>query len=63
MLDNDIKISASVSEEVEKVPADEKDYHKCSFTCFSLHSLNMQTAYQHIANSRNSCSPTRIHAV
>ena len=31
MLHNDNVISTSVSEAVEKIPADEKDYHKCSF--------------------------------
>ena len=38
MLDNDNIISTSVSEAVEKIPADEKDYRKCSFMCFALHS-------------------------
>ena len=37
MLDNDNVISASVSEAVEKIPTDEKDYRKCSL-CFTLHS-------------------------
>ena len=37
MLHNDI-ISTSASEAVEKIPADEKDYRKCSFMCFTLHS-------------------------
>ena len=55
-------ISTSVSEAVEKVPADEKD-QKCSFMCFTLHSHSIQRADQHIANSRNSCLPTRIHPV
>ena len=32
MLDNNI-ISTSVSDAVEKIPTDEKDYRKCSFTC------------------------------
>ena len=31
MLDNDNIIRASVSEAVEKIPTDEKDYCKCSF--------------------------------
>ena len=38
MLDNDNIISKSVSEAVEKIPTDEKDYCKCSFMCFNLHS-------------------------
>ena len=61
MLDKDI--STSVSEAVEKIPTDEKDYRKCSFMCFTLHSHSIQRADQHIANSRNSCLPTRIHSV
>ena len=63
MLDKDNIISTSVSEAVEKIPADEKDYRKCSFMCFTFHSYSMQTN-QHIANSRNSCLPaTRTHPV
>ena len=42
-------ISTSVSEAVEKVPADEKD-QKCSFMCFTLHSHSIQRADQHMAN-------------
>ena len=42
-------ISASVSEAVEKMPADEKD-QKCSFMCFTLYSHSIQRAEQHIAN-------------
>ena len=38
MLHNDNIISTSVSEAVEKIPTDEKDYRKCSFMCFTLHS-------------------------
>ena len=49
MLDND-NISTSVSEAVEKIPTDEKDYRKCSFMCFTLHSHSIQRADQHIAN-------------
>ena len=30
MLDNDNIMTAKTSEVVQKVPADEKDYHKCS---------------------------------
>ena len=50
MLDKDNIISTSVSEAVEKIPADEKDYRKCSFMCFTLHSHSIQRADQHIAN-------------
>ena len=63
MLDKDNVISTSVSEAVEKIPTDEKDYRKCSFMCFTLHSYSIQRAEQHAANSRNSCLPTRIHPV
>ena len=49
MLDND-NIITSVSEAVEKIPTDEKDYRKCSFMCFTLHSHSIQRADQHIAN-------------
>ena len=63
MIDKDNIISTSVSEEVEKIPTDEEDYRKCSFMCFILHSYSIQRADQHIANSRNSCLPTRIHPV
>ena len=61
MLDNDTIISASVSEAVEKIPMDEKDYRKCSFMCFTLHSHSIQRSDQH--NRRNSCLPTRIYPV
>ena len=44
MLDKDNIISASVSEVVEKIPTDEKDYRKCSFMCFTLYSHNIQRA-------------------
>ena len=50
MLDKDNVISTSVSEAVEKIPTDEKDYRKCSFMCFTLHSHSIQRADQHIAN-------------
>ena len=63
MLDKDNIISASVSKALEKIPADEKDYRECSFMCFTLHSYSIQRAHQHIANSRRSCLPTRIHPV
>ena len=49
MLDKDNIISTSVSEAVEKIPTNEKDYHKCSFTCFNLHSYSIQREGQHIA--------------
>ena len=49
MLGNVDIISTSVSEAVEKIPIHEKDYRKCSFACFSLHSHSIQIAYQHIA--------------
>ena len=41
MLDND-NISTSVSEAVEKIPIDEKDYRKCSFMHFTLQSHSIQ---------------------
>ena len=50
MLDKDNIIGTSVSEAVEKIPTDEKDYHKSSFMCFTLYSHNIQRADQHIAN-------------
>ena len=40
MLHNDNIISTSVSEAVERIPTDEKDYRKCSFMCLTLHSHN-----------------------
>ena len=61
MLDNDNIISTSVSEVFDKIPTDDKDYRKYSFLCFTLHSHSIQRADQHVANSRNSCLPTRIH--
>ena len=59
MLDKDNIISTSVSEAVWKILTDEKDYRKCSFMCFTLHSYIIQRADQHIADSINSCLPTR----
>ena len=50
MLVKDDIISTSVSEAVEKIPANEKDYRKCSFICFTLYSHSIQRADQHIAN-------------
>ena len=43
MLDKDNVISTSASEAVGKIPTDEKDYRKCSFMCFTLHNLSIQT--------------------
>ena len=63
MLHNNNIISTSVSEAVEKIPIDEKDYRKCCFMCFTLRSYSIQRADQHIANSINSCLPTKIHPV
>ena len=40
MLNNSNKISTSVSEAIEKIPTNEKDYRKCSFMCFTLHGHN-----------------------
>ena len=37
-LHNDNIISTSVSEAIEKIPVDAKDYRKCSFMCFTSHS-------------------------
>ena len=34
MLDKDNVISTSVSEAVEKIPTNEKDYRKCSFVFY-----------------------------
>ena len=60
MLDKDNIRSRSVWEAVEKIPTGEKDYLKCSFMCFTLHSYSIQRATlyshsieradQHIAN-------------
>ena len=50
MLDKDNIISTVVSETLEKIPTDEKDFRKCSFTCFTLHSHNIQRADQHRSN-------------
>ena len=50
MLDKDNIISTRVSEAVEKIPTDEKDYSKCSFMCFTLHSYSIQRSDQHIAS-------------
>ena len=42
MLDNDNIMSAKSSEVVQKVPTDEKDYHKWSIVRYSFH---IATAY------------------
>ena len=65
MLDNDNITSTSVSEAVEEIPADEKDYHKCSFMvlCFAQPQHTKSRPTYIIANSRNSCFPTRMHSV
>ena len=42
MLDNDNIISTSVTDAVEKILTDEKDYRKCFFMCFTLHSHSIQ---------------------
>ena len=49
MLDKLNIVSTSVSEAVERISTDEKDYRKCSFMCFSLHSYSIQIADKHIA--------------
>ena len=49
MLDKDNMISTIASEAVEKIPADEKDYRKCSFMCFIL--PQHTRADQYIANT------------
>ena len=64
MLDKYNMVSASVSEAVEKIPTDEKDYRKCSFMCCTLYSHIIQRADEHIANIEiPSCLPTRMHPV
>ena len=63
MLDKDNIISRSVLEAVEKIPTDEKDYRRCSFIVYFAQSQQLQRVDQHIANSINSCLPTRIHSV
>ena len=44
MLDEDSITSASISEAVEKIPTDEKDYRKCTLMCFTLYSHSIQRA-------------------
>ena len=42
MLDKDNIISTSVSEAVEKIPTNEKDYRKSTFMRFTLYSHSIQ---------------------
>ena len=63
MLDNDNIITTNVSEAVEKIPTDEKNYRKCSFIVFYLAQPQQTNIHYNIANSRNCCLPTRIHPV
>ena len=63
MLNKDNIVISSVSEAGEKIPTDEKDYRKCSFIVYFAQPQQLQRVDQHIANSRNSCLPTRIHPV
>ena len=54
MLDKDNIISTSVSEAVEKVPKEEKDYRKCSIMFYfaqQQHTKSRST-YTDIANTR-----------
>ena len=44
MLDKDNIIGKSVSEAVDKIPTDEKDYRKCTFTWFTLYRHSIQRA-------------------
>ena len=46
MLHNDNIISTSVSEAVEKIPADEKDYRKCSFIVYLAQPQELPTYRQ-----------------
>ena len=47
MLDKYNIISTRVSEAIENIPTDEKDYCKCSFMCFTLYSRSIQRAHEH----------------
>ena len=51
MLDKDNIISTSVSEAVQKIPTDEKDYHKCSFIVYFAQPQQLQRVDQHVGNS------------
>ena len=59
MLHNENIISTSVSEAVEKIPTDEKDYRKRSFIVYFAQPQQLQRVDQYIGNSINSCLPTR----
>ena len=50
MLDKDNIISKNVSEAVEKIPTDKKDYCKCSFIIYPAQPQQLQRVDQHIAN-------------
>ena len=54
MLDKDNIISTSVSEAVEKVPKEEKDYRKCSIMFYfaQLQHTKSRSIYTDIANTR-----------
>ena len=41
MLDNDNVMTAKASELVQKVPTDEKDYHKCSLCVIDYHKCSL----------------------
>ena len=58
MLDKDNIISTNVSEAVEKIPTDEKDYRKCSFVFYFV-----QPKSKIQLTHRKSCFPTRMHPV
>ena len=64
MLDKYNITSTSALEAVDEIPADEKDYRKCLFMCFTLCSHSIQRADQHISNIQTpSFLPTRMHPV
>ena len=66
MLHNDNIISTSVSEAVEKIPADEKDYRNaplCALLCTVTRVTKSRPNIANSRNSRNSCLPTRLHPV
>ena len=50
LLHNENIISSSVSEAVEKIPTDEKDYRKCSFVVYFAQPQQLQRVDQHIAS-------------
>ena len=41
MLDNDNVMTAKASEVVQKVPTDEKEYHKCSLCVIDYHKCSL----------------------